>query len=65
MNRKFYKVDSTTSTIEEVVTLKRRIKGFEEMTKTLSNALDVERKLNESMQKDCICRKSNLTRRAA
>lgn len=65
MKRKFYDVNSTSSPIEEVAILKRRIKGFEKMTKFLSKAFDRQRKLLESLQKNCTCQKSNLTRKAA
>ncbi len=65
MKRKFYDVNSISSPIEEVRVLKRRIKGFEQMTKLLSETLDRQRKLIESMQKNCTCQKSNLTRKAA
>ena len=65
MNRKFYEVNSVSSANERTAVLRRRIEGFERMTKTLSEALDRERKLNQSIQKDCVCRNLNLTRKAA
>lgn len=65
MNRKFYKVSSISFQDEEVAILKRRIKGFETMTRFLSETIDRQRKLIEKMQENCICQQSNLTRKAA
>jgi hypothetical protein len=65
MKRNLYEVNSVSSANEKVAVLKRRIEGFERMTKTLSEALDRERKLNQPMENDCVCGKLNLTRKAA
>lgn len=58
MKSKVLRFDSISSLREENLTLKRRIKGFEEMTKNLSDELDRQRRMIETFQKNKLTRKA-------
>lgn len=58
MKSKILRFDSISSLREENLALKRRIKGFEEMTKNLTAELDRQRRMIETFQKNKITRKA-------
>lgn len=65
MKNEFHNIGSVFSLREENTILKRRIKGFEQITEKLSKELDQLRRLNNSMQKTCTCQKLNSTQKVA
>lgn len=58
MKSKILRFDSISTLREENLILKRRIEAFEEMTKNLANALDRQRRIIETFQKNKLTRKA-------